>query len=159
MRGLLFLSPLLFLLSLLIVTAATGGAEYLILHRERKKLRGIAHNWHMHYAPGDRLRLASRVAEQFTLPGAYDVRVRDLMFRTSGNRHEYLFTIEYGTGVVRGKRRRTRVGGFAEAVARANTAPAAAGHLLLGDKELSLAEQYRQLFESMNRTTDAPVAI
>ncbi len=72
----------------------------------------------MHFAPGDRLRLARRIAEQFPVIGAANISVRDLLFRTEESRHQYLFTVDYTVGVIRGKVGRSTVAGFSEPVSR-----------------------------------------
>jgi hypothetical protein len=131
------------------ITAAAALGQGLSLYYERVKLRSLAGQWQMHYAPGDRLRLAARVAERFAVPGACNVRVRDLMFRTTGNQHQYLFTVEYGVGVVRGKRRRRRVAGFSEPVTRGGRA-AHGCDLLVGTMEVCLLAQYEEVYKIVN---------
>jgi len=87
-------------------------------HARRHRLRKLAREWKMQFAPGDRLRLGDRLAGKIPVPGASNIIVYDLLFDTDGERHRYLFTIAYGIGVIRGKRRRIRVAGFQEPVSR-----------------------------------------
>ncbi len=70
----------------------------------------------MHFAAGDRLRLARRIVSQFPVPGAANIGVRDLLFRTGDNQHHYVFTVDYTVGVIRGKIGKSRVAGFTEPV-------------------------------------------
>jgi hypothetical protein len=106
---------LLFLLAILFAAVVTGAMSRF---RRRRKLRICARKWNMHFAPGDRLRLARRIAEQFPVIGAANISVRDLLFRTEESRHQYLFTVDYTVGIIRGKVGRSTVAGFSEPVSR-----------------------------------------
>jgi hypothetical protein len=59
------------------------------------------------------------VAAVFPTPGAADVVVRDVLYGQAGDGSagglRYLFTVEYTTGVLRTKRRRSAVGTAVEA--------------------------------------------
>jgi hypothetical protein len=114
-------SPLFFLLFLILLTFAGAIAHVVSMRRRRRRLRGLARRWQMHFAPADRLRLAERIGPKIPVLGAANVRVMDLLFRTEGHRHRYLFTVEYGLGVIRGKHRRQRVAGFDEPVRRGSS--------------------------------------
>ena len=61
---------------------------------------------------------AHRIAAQFPVIGAANISVRDLLFRTEESRHQYLFTVDYTVGVIRGKVGRSTVAGFTEPVSR-----------------------------------------
>jgi hypothetical protein len=131
-----------YLILVLCVTAIAAGAEAVLMRRRRTELRALARQWGMHFAMGDRLRLADRIAHTLPIPGSANVRVRDLLFCTDGASHQYVFTVEYGLGVVRGKRRRCRVGGFAEPVARGDCAQSCEIKLELAPEKLELAAAY-----------------
>jgi len=111
-------SPTLYLLFLLAILFIAIVAGALSRFRRRRRLRVCARRWNMHFAPGDRLRLARRIAERFPIIGAANISVRDLLFRTDNNRHDYLFTVDYTVGVIRGKVGRSTVAGFSEPVSR-----------------------------------------
>jgi hypothetical protein len=138
-------------LYLVLVVCIFGGAliaESVRVRRRRRMLRGLARQWQMHFARGDRLRLAGRIAARLPIPGAANVRVRNLLFCTDGNVHRYLFTIEYGVGVVRGKVGRWRVGGFVEPVARGQH-PTGDCPLQLAPQGLSLQSSYTQVHDAL----------
>jgi len=106
---------LLFLLAVLFAAILSGAWSRF---RHRRKLRLCARKWNMHFAPGDRLRLARRIAGNFPIIGAANITVRDLIFRTEDSRHQYLFTVDYTVGVIRGKVGRSTVAGFTEPISR-----------------------------------------
>ncbi len=112
------MSPLDFLIFLLLITALTAGVHTFRSLRRRQMLRQVARSLQMHFSPADRLRLGPRVVDGVPVPGSSDVRVIDLLFATRAHRHRYVFTLEYGVGVVRAKHRRFRVAGFEEPIAR-----------------------------------------
>jgi hypothetical protein len=111
-------SPAIYLLLLLAILLAAVLAGAFSRFHCRRKLRLCAHQWNMHFAPGDRLRLAQRIADRFPVIGAANISVRDLLFRTEDSRHHYLFTVDYTVGVIRGKVGRSTVAGFSEPVSR-----------------------------------------
>jgi hypothetical protein len=108
------------LLLTIAVTATAAAAQITAVHRRRHALRRLGKLWQMHYTPGDRMKLADRIAPKIPVIGAANVCVMDMLFRTDEDRHRYLFTVEYGIGAVRGKRRRWRVAGFDEPVSRSS---------------------------------------
>lgn len=119
------LSPITYLILLLVILLGAVSADAVIRFHRQRKLRAAARKWKMHYAPGDRLRLARRIVGRFPVPGAANISVRDLLFRTEDSRHQYLFTVDYTVGVIRGKVGRSRVAGFVEPVSRGSrTIPA-----------------------------------
>ncbi|GIW77147.1 MAG: hypothetical protein KatS3mg104_2210 [Phycisphaerae bacterium] len=56
------------------------------------------------YNPIDRFHLATRIRERLPHPGAADVMVRDVMYRTDQQKHFYLFTAYYRTGTICGQK-------------------------------------------------------
>ena len=80
-RGVRDVAPVIYLLFLLAILFAAIVAGAMSRFRRRRKLRICARRWNMHFAPGDRLRLARRIAEQFPVIGAANISVRDLLFR------------------------------------------------------------------------------
>jgi hypothetical protein len=111
-------SPAIYLLFLLAILFAAVVVGAISRFRRRRQLRLCARRWNMHFAPGDRLRLARRIAERFPVIGAANISVRDLLFRTEESKHQYLFTVDYTVGVIRGKVGRSTVAGFSEPVSR-----------------------------------------
>lgn len=136
-------TPANFLEALLALTAAVALIERISRHRRRRELRRLAAQWKMTYSPRDLLRIASRIASRFPVPGAADVRVVDLIYGTKAGEYRYIFTAEYTTGVLGGKRRQVRAASFSE--------PRGRDHLespppvLLAPCDISLAEQYCRL--------------
>jgi hypothetical protein len=142
------MSPWQFFILMLLVTSLAAGWQAMACFSRRFQLCKLARQWEMQFAPQDRLRLANRIAAKIPVPGASNVRVYDLLFDTNGSRHRYVFTVEYGLGVVRGKRRRWRVAGFVEPVWRAG-GTAADCNLTLAPQELSLAQSYQHVREAL----------
>jgi hypothetical protein len=140
-----------FLCAVLCLLTAAVIDELAVRLIRRGKLRSLAHQWQMHFAPGDRLRLALRVASQLPVPGAADVRVRDLIFRTENNQHQYLFTIDYTVGVVRGKVGRSRVAGFQEPVTRGGQVHITPPALTLAPQNLHLADAYAHVRDALSK--------
>lgn len=64
-----------------------------------------ARNNRVRYSPVDRFQLAARIQEHLPHPGAADVVVRDVMYRTDDQNHLYLFTVYYRTGTILGQTR------------------------------------------------------
>jgi hypothetical protein len=144
------MEPAIFLTFLMMLTAAGAIAQMLATRRRRRSLCNLAKQWQMHFAPWDRLKLAQRIGTKIPVLGAADVRVMDLLFRTEGSRHRYIFTVEYGVGIIRGKRRRQRIGGFDEPVHRGNPAPPVQDvNLILAPESLGRLDAYRHVWQSL----------
>lgn len=142
------MTPALYLVLVVCILLGAVVTESMRVRQRRRMLRGLARQWQMHFVPGDRLRLAGRIADKFPIPGAANVRVRNLLFSTDGKFHRYVFTIEYGVGVVRGKIGRWRVGGFVEPVSRGQS-PADHCALHLAPQGLSLEGSYTQVHDAL----------
>jgi hypothetical protein len=142
-------SPAIYLLVLLVIllTAVVAGA-FSRFHN-RRQLRLCAHKWNMHFAPGDRLRLARRIAGQFPVIGAANISVRDLLFRTESNQHQYLFTVDYTVGVIRGKIGRSTVAGFSEPVSRGNRVHHNPPTLFLAPQNLAGPAAYEYILKNL----------
>jgi hypothetical protein len=78
------------------------------------RMRRIARELKVRYSPIDRFNLASRIGGQLPDVAAADVRVRDLMYRTTDASHDYVFTVTYSVGTASGVRRRRLVAAAAE---------------------------------------------
>jgi hypothetical protein len=140
-------SPQLYLILVLAVFAGVIGHGAVRGYLCRGRLRALARQWNMHFAPGDRLRLSQRAAMNFPIPGAANIRVRDLFFRTEESRHQYLFTVDYTVGVIRGKVGRSCVAGFQEPVSRGSKTQAAVGpmELIVAPYDMPLVEAYQMV--------------
>jgi hypothetical protein len=142
-------SPAIYLLFLLAILFAAVVAGAMSRFRRRRKLRICARKWNMHFAPGDRLRLARRIAEQFPVIGAANISVRDLLFRTEESRHQYLFTVDYTVGVIRGKVGRSTVAGFSEPVSRGSRIHSNPPVLSVAPPNLSGPAAYEYVLEKL----------
>ncbi|MGA2441636.1 MAG: hypothetical protein ABSH08_11800 [Tepidisphaeraceae bacterium] len=138
---------LILLLGILLVGVSAGGGSQF---RCRRKLRACAGRWNMHFAPGDRLALARRIVGHFPVPGAASISVRDLLYRTAENRHQYLFTVDYTVGVIRGKVGQSRVAGFSEPVSRGGREEGAEPVLTLAPGELSGPAAYEHILQTLH---------
>jgi hypothetical protein len=143
------LSPIIYLILLLVILFGAVTTDAVVRFLRRKKLRAAARKWKMHYAPGDRLRLARRIVSQFPVPGAANISVRDLLFRTEDSRHQYLFTVDYTVGVIRGKVGRSRVAGFTEPVSRGNRTSPTTPSLTLAPPNLHGPEAYEHVLKEV----------
>jgi hypothetical protein len=112
------------------------------------RLRRVARSMRLRYSPIDRFNLAVRVAPSLPDPAAADVRVRDLMYRSTEVGYEYLFTAEYRTGTISGAQRR-------RVVARADEPHGRSierfDSVHVADHALKLEQQYRSLVASDSR--------
>jgi hypothetical protein len=142
-------APALYLILLLGVLAGAVTADTIRHFYCRHKLRACAHVWQMHFAAGDRLRLARRIVHRFPVPGAALIRVRDLIFRTDDSRHQYLFTVDFTVGIIRGKIGRSRVAGFSEPVTRGQRAQPHPPNLIVAPRQLSGPDAYQYVMEEM----------
>src|SRR5262245_31337312 len=114
---------------------------YLLRRRSRSKaLHKLASQWHMQFSQADLFNLAARIATDFPLPGAADLRVRDLIYATDADRHRYLFTAEYTCGVIEPQRREQRAATFCEPKDCPHLT--SASPLLLAPQELPITRQY-----------------
>jgi hypothetical protein len=143
------LSPVIYLLFLLAILFAAVVTGAMSRFRRRRKLRICARKWNMHFAPGDRLRLARRICEQFPVIGAANISVRDLLFRTEESRHQYLFTVDYTVGVIRGKVGRSTVAGFSEPVSRGSRFHSTPPMLSVAPPNLSGPAAYEYVLEKL----------
>jgi hypothetical protein len=139
------MSPASFLALTIGITAAALAAQMLVRRRRRRALRELARVWDMHYSPGDRFRLAARVAERFPVPGAADLRVNDLIYGHEDELYRYIFSAEYTEGVIRSKKRVRRVMTFTEPKGRSDATKWST--FVLADKEKPLVDQYKELRE------------
>ena len=108
----------------------------------------------MHFAPGDRLRLARRIAGRFPVTGAANISVRDLLFRTEAANHQYLFTVDYTVGVIRGKMGRSCVAGFSEPVSRGSRAVPPPPSLLIAPPTLTGPAAYEHVLRKLQPSPD-----
>ena len=144
------MTPTLYLLLLLAILLMVVLAGETLQIRNRRRLRACAVRWNMHFAAGDRLRLARRIVGRFPVPGAASVSVRDLLYRTAGNRHEYIFTVDYTVGVIRGKVGRSCVAGFSEPVSRGGRGESAAPALTLAPEGLGGPAAYENVLQTLH---------
>jgi hypothetical protein len=133
--------PIVLLGILLSITLAAVIVDRWNRRRGQAVYRRLAVEHHMHYSPGDPLRLTPRVAAQLPVPGAAGVRVIDLLYRTDDQSHYYVFTAEYTVGVVGPKHRVRRAAAFTES----KFAAQAENIIRMGPADLPLADQYRAL--------------
>ena len=144
------MSPALFLLLMLGITAAAATGQRGVRWRRGRALRALARDRRMHYSARDRFRLADRVAGHFPLCGAADVRVSDLIYGIDEDQYRYVFTVDYTQGVIRTKQRMRRVGSFCEPRSGSASGEESTFPLRLADEAGSVMEQYRQLLPGVS---------
>ena len=149
------LTPALVLEVTLALTALAAFLEAASRRRRKRALRRLARQWHMTFSARDLLRLTPKVAAGLPVPGAADVYVKDVIYSSDADSYRYIFTAEYTTGVVQGKRRRARVASFLEP--RERQADARETDVLLAPEDVPIIEQYRRLASAFQVAQTAPV--
>jgi hypothetical protein len=137
------MSPSLFLLIAVFVTAAAAITNQILRGLHQKRLRKIAAEWEMNYSPTDQFRLKQRIARNFPVPGAARIRIADLIYGIENEEYRFVFTAEYTAGVISGKRRVLRAGSLSELRGRVGDLPVC--KVTLAPANLPLLEQYRKL--------------
>jgi hypothetical protein len=140
-----------YLVFLLVILLSAVAVDAGVRVARRRRLRAAARKWNMHFAPGDRLRLAKRIVSLFPVPGAANISVRDLLFRTGDSKHHYLFTVDYTVGVIRGKIGRSRVAGFAEPVSRGGRTNLPPPSLTLAPADLTGLAAYEEVLKEVEK--------
>ena len=141
------MSPSLFFLLTLSVTTASLLLYSFARRAHRRKLRELASEWKMHFAPDDRFGLAARVAEMLPIPGAANVRVADLIYGNELDGYRYVFSASFSQGVIRSKKRQTRVATFRES--RDRDRGNGSAPLILAPEGMSVLQQYQDLRKQM----------
>ena len=143
------ISPLQFLAIAIALTAGGRLLHVIYRNRRRQALQTLARDWRMHYSMHDRFDLSDRLAENFPLPGAAEIRAVDLIYGTEDEFYRFIFTAEYTAGVVRGKHRFRRVVTFREPKGQSSSAHWS--RLILAPEELEPIDQYKNLHELIER--------
>jgi hypothetical protein len=125
------------------LTALAALIETFSRQRQKRSLRRLAAEWGMTYSPHERLKVVPKIAPSFPVPGAADLHVLDLIYGSKGDSYHYIFTVEFTVGVVRGKRRLSRVATFTEP--RDREFRESPGPVSLAPEDLPLLEQYQKL--------------
>jgi hypothetical protein len=146
------MSPLAFLGLGIAAPLVALFAQGLIDRRHRRVLRALAAEWGLNYTPGDRFRLAPRVAPRLPTPGAAAVRVVDLLYGIEGPRYRYLFAAEYSARTVGWRTRRRTVVTFSEPRDTAGAPADETVELLFAPEHLPLLEQYKHLRKVIRET-------
>jgi hypothetical protein len=137
------ISPGIALSVLVALSCLAALIEALSRSHRRKCLRQLAAKWHMTYSARDRLRVLAKITRHFPVPGAADMFVRDVIYGGQGGQYRYVFTVEFTTGVIRGKRRQFRVATFSESRDRGSgNAPSP---VTFATEHLSVPQQYESL--------------
>lgn len=146
--------PVMFLGMMIAVTAVAAATEIVVRNRRRRKLSRLANQWDMHYAPGDLLHLAAKVAQNFPIPGAANLRVTDLIYGLEQSNYRYIFTAQYTLGVLRTKKRYARAASWTEPRERAPAHNPAA--VILAPDDLEIYQQYEHLAPQKPAESNTP---
>ena len=112
------------------------------------------------------MRITAKVVGRLPVPGAANVRVRDVIYGTERDRYRYVFTAEFTVGVVGPKHRVARVATFSEPRARVGgqsgassveTGSGSAPTVILAPEGGTLVEQYRRLAPAAAKSADRGV--
>jgi hypothetical protein len=145
------MTPLVFLILTLSMTLAVAAPVWWTTRQRRRQLRALAARWKMHYSPGDRFRLAARIAGRLPAVGAAAVKVRDLIYGIEDQDYRYLFSAEFTIGTVRSQRRMRSICTFAEP--RDRQSEPADFPMLVAPDTMSLIEQYEFLRQELATAT------
>ena len=137
------MTPLQFLFLIAATTALAAGLQYAQRQRQIRRLRKLASELQLTYSPTDRFRLAPRMAQALTVPGAAAVLVTHLLYGQEERGYRYIFQTEYTIGVLRTKTAIQQVGTFCEP---RDAAGASAPSITFAPENLSIIEQYRHLY-------------
>jgi hypothetical protein len=148
------MEPIEFLWLLIAYTVVAAMVCWLKNSGRARELRELAAQWHMHYVPDDRLRVAWRIKDCLPVPGAADVCVIDLMYSTEEGQRRYIFTVEYGVGTVHSQRRRRRVMAFDEIAG--SSGPERPVALRIAPEGGNVLDRYREMAQS---AASAPAAV
>jgi hypothetical protein len=144
----LILPPILLLAFVVAVTCGAAVASRVSRKARAARVAKLAAQWGMSYTADDRFRITPIVAASFPTPGVADVVLRDLLFnRDAAGGLQYVFTVEYTTGVLRTKRRRVGVARYVESHVPGESpgAGTAIGAVALAPADLTVAAQYEHL--------------
>jgi hypothetical protein len=131
---------------LILVIAISAGAfawNWLQSRQREKSLEELARQWQMHYSSRDVFNLAPRIASRMPVPGAADVRVRDLIYGNEQAGHRYIFCAHFSVGVIRSKSRREMVMTLLEPKDRNDASIWAS--LRFAPEDLPLVQQYEAM--------------
>lgn len=145
----MLISPLQFLAIAIALTAGGRLLHVIFRNRRRQALQQLARDWRMHYSMHDRFEVSDRLAENFPVPGAAEIRAVDLIYGTEDEFYRFIFTAEYTVGVVQAKHRFRRVVTFREP--KGQSSSAYWSKLMLAPEELEPIDQYRRLHEDIER--------
>jgi hypothetical protein len=136
------ITPGLTLAVLLVISLIALVFEAIRRGRRAERVRGLARRWGMNFGRRDTLRLTTRVARVFPVPGAAALEIFHVIYGVEGDRYRYIFTAQFTLGVIGPKSRHTRVATFSEPRDRRQVDEV---QLALGDPELPLLAQYEAL--------------
>lgn len=141
----MLITPIQFLLIMLLVTMLAGAAQGFTRLRQIARLRRLAAERNMHFSPSDRFKLAGRIAPLLPVSGAAAVRVVDLIYGIEQENYRYVFATEYTVGVLRTKTSVRRVATYCEP--RTPGCAERTCDLVFAPESLSFFEQYEHLLQ------------
>src|SRR4051812_22352991 len=144
------ITPGLLLSALLIITLIAVIVEGARRGRQAERVRALARQWGMNFGRRDTLRLTTRVARGFPVPGASALRIFHVVYGAQGDRYRYIFTAQYTLGVIGAKSRHTRVATFSEPRDRRQQDEA---QLDLAEPDAPVLEQYEMLWGRAKEAT------
>ena len=138
--------PLELLCFVVAITAGSAAAGSIRAERRRRKLKALAARWEMHFAPDDPFRLGRRVASRLAMPGAANIRLRDVIYGIEGDYYRYYFTVEYTLHAVSARTRVRHAATFLEPRSTCEEGAALTPKLIESDGSIpELIDQYLSL--------------
>jgi hypothetical protein len=144
------MSPAVFLLGLVALTAVAVGLDVIVHRRRSCRLRALAAQWRMNYHASDQLRITPKVIAKLPIPGAANVRVLDLIYGSDAAGYRYIFSVEYTVGLIGPKRRVVRVAALSE--------PRSVGEASADQLTMTLAPRGHRLLEQYRSFAPNPSA-
>ena len=120
-------------------------ADRWIARRRGRRLARFAADRHVRYSGVDRFNLGLRIQPCLPHPGAAEVVVSDVMYRTDQDNHAYVFTATYVTGTTSGHARHRIIAAVSEPRGRSCDC---FGSVRAADASLDVEAQYRSLLDA-----------
>lgn len=152
-------SPTVLLLSLATTVIAIAVVSRLWQARRGGQIAELARRSNWTYSRTDRFGLAGRVATTLDVPGAADLHVEHVCYRSWPCGTWFVFTLSYVVGVIRSRRRVERVVGWLESSGQCGAVARGEDGFVLerGARPQRLA-QYAKLIENLTAAATSPPA-
>lgn len=151
----MLVAPTVLLVSLATVVVAIGVTARLVGARRARTIAEIARRSGWTYSRTDRFGLAGRVPSTFDVPGAADLQVEHVCYRSWPCGTWFVFTASYVVGVIRSRRRSRQVVGWLESQGQCGAVTRDEHGLLAGGERGTQPERYARLIGVITLATSS----